>query len=336
MNAQTHVHNSSVMYGRMSIEKYTAPSVQHVLPVPKPSSIVSFIRRYAPTHWFYVAALVLVLIHQIFSAASTVLAQPIMLLVVMTLGMLHGCLDYDVARAQYKGMSRVMFSVYYTSIMLALLAVWFWSGTWGMLLLLVCTAWHFGQTDFTLLRLSPNRFMQALYGAGLVSWLIGAQIQAEHTAWHALGWMPMLTNSESRSCSDAMLVAGTSLVMPALIQTFWSAASTRQAVGLAMHTIGIFVIMYVLPMAWAFTLYFGFWHSWGSLMLIKRHLGLTTAQLFKKSAPYLGATLLIGLVLWLFPITLALNAVQIMVMLVASLTLPHAFCMDGLLRFRKN
>lgn len=259
-------------------------------------------------------------------ALAAASSSSIAFLLVMTVGMLHGCLDFEVAASQQRTSSRLRFSAIYNLQIALIAAVWIWSQQVAIWLFFASTAWHFGESDDAILKLNLSWPVRVLLGAALIGWVISTHLTRNYSDWQQLGVVPI------GSAANIVIEAGLATLSLCIITAILlSSTASWPTIGLVFIALGF---MAWLPLVPAFTLYFGFWHSLQMLYFLKEELHLNWQQLILKGLPYLLATYGLFAVLYLFRSFLPCTMEVLVMAVVSCLTLPHALCMHHLFERR--
>ncbi|TAE33521.1 MAG: hypothetical protein EAZ91_02615 [Cytophagales bacterium] len=254
-------------------------------------------------------------------------------------GIPHGALDHllEQERASRLGHSFSMLSFIANYLATAGLygLLWLLVPTLSLLLFLLISAWHFGETDlpnaphtrqWSLVRLLSGGFVLAfilLNHASEATPIIIGLVRQNETALQTWQWM---TNH-----SGLLLRAWFTQV---LILSMLASAHRSLAVNgwRLIRLLSILALTFYLPLLPAFMLYFGGWHSLNSFDTIRQYLranehSLSTEiwNVWTKSVPLTGlafAFLLIGGVLYdqLFSLT---ELIPILFIFLSLITLPH-------------
>jgi len=281
---------------------------------------------------YLLVAGLLCLWHGLWPAGVQTYGLPLLFASVLTVGMVHGCLDYEL-EAKRAGVRKplAIFLVQYVAQMALMGGVWYLVPGLGLLLFLLYTGWHFGETDFGVLGLPPTPWRVFLYGAGLIVWILG---------WHMAETLAYLSDL-------SVLAQGSDLQASFLINKPWYVAGALVAIVSSLK-LGrsspkpvtlVFVLLLLittafLPLLPGFALYFGFWHALHSLQVIKQDLNLSYGPLLRRALPYLAASVGGAVLLIAGLAHFNLNAVLVLFIFISALTTPHAGIMHGVFERR--
>ena len=249
--------------------------------------------------------------------------------VVLTLGLVHGCLDYEVEMNTNPRLSKLRFYVVYIVQMLAVGLLWLVSQQVAVIFFFICTAWHFGETDFSLFKLDVHPAIIALYGLGITVWLFGSHLDENLGNLTALG---LISESQKdvmalipRIAEIMTIAAALMIALAAFLSGLYTSLPNMLMLG------GVLLVTWFLPLIPAFTAYFGFWHSLHTIHLIKSDIKLSLPKLALKAAPLLGASLSSTALLILAFAYFELSPQAVLLVFISALTLPHAGTMHQLL-----
>jgi Brp/Blh family beta-carotene 15,15'-monooxygenase len=253
--------------------------------------------------------------------------------VVLTLGLVHGCLDFEIEKINDKETSLIWFLFSYILQILLVAIVWFFNPHLALFIFLACTAWHFGETDLSLFKADSSPTIIWLYGVGVTSWLLGCHLDDNLPYIYSLGLAKtsdifFLANIEKIT----LYVRIASLFFLCVAVYFSNLYKSQNNIFLLSM---LLLITYLLPILSAFTVYFGFWHSLNTLYLIKNDIQVTMKKLIYKAAPYLLVSVVMTMVMIKLFAVFNFGSETVLLVFVSSLTLPHAITMHGLLnRYR--
>ncbi|MBW0176893.1 Brp/Blh family beta-carotene 15,15'-dioxygenase [Sediminibacterium sp.] len=245
--------------------------------------------------------LLLFLHHFIFSIPQN--AQWIFFVItILVAGIPHGALDHLVAQqnsiAQNKYFSSLRFYLTYLSRMVIYGACWYLFPSIAMILFIVMSAFHFGETDINIPLSSSNmseRIFQIAYGLMIVFVLVFS---------HREEVLPILLFLEPSTDSilftlfqqTSILILLSVTVVFMLLSLAWLQIKQPQSLKWYFSQFAqigsLIVAMIFLPFPMAFAFYFGCWHSLHSLENIRRHLSgsgnntLLITDVLKKCIPY--------------------------------------------------
>lgn len=191
------------------------------------------------------------------------------------LGIPHGALDHLVEKQNNK-LNGTMFSLKHFLlkyiVQMTLFAIlWIISPTLSLLIFLLISAIHFGETD-----INNHSFISFLYGIGLLFFLLLSHIE---TVMVILNSIPSFADVKmglllkNRKVWLGLFACTPILVI--LINPF----QPQNKIKFLLRILFILFIIYQLPLLLSFTFYFSCWHSIRSLNFIRKHLSIQNDQL---------------------------------------------------------
>lgn len=260
---------------------------------------------------------------------------------ILVTGIPHGALDHIVAKQnsilQHQSFSSLQFYLTYLSRMALYGICWYFFPSFALLLFIVLSAFHFGETDIAFPISVPKKsaiIVQTCYGLLILLVLLFT---------HTEEVLPILSTIEKQNATFLSMIftISTSLSIIAVVISacIFYCIRLQKNHGLSIHwllnllfrTLAILGIIISLPLPLAFAFYFGVWHSVHSLENIRQHLSSSQSEdiscmgLLKKCIPY-SAIAFVGIgVLMLFATYLQTESVFLFFFFVgiAILTAPH-------------
>lgn len=263
------------------------------------------------------------------------------LLVIVTVGLPHGALDFLVAGEGKNKAKLSTFLFFYVSQSLAFLLLWFWPLA-AASIFVVLSAYHFGETD--LQEFNPHPFLKhfsiVCYGLATLTALLFANyselitlipdINKQVSQYGALQWL------KENYLIAYFLLMGISLLI--LLQE--KSIDRSQLASLLILSIPQLLI-FLLPFLAGFTYYFGIWHSLLSIATIQKNTNasgwsqigkLINAQTVSFA---LLALVIMGLLYWLISSFFNYdNQLLIFFIGLSILAIPHMQLMHQLLTRR--
>lgn len=283
--------------------------------------------------------------------AAGSLPAPVQWLVVAGLlvgtGIPHGALDHridrETATRQGRSFSLIGFLAKYLLTMVVYGLAWFVAPALSLLLFLLISAWHFGETDIERVPLTPAWTVTRFVAGGFVLAFILLTHAAEVT--------PIL---DRITHGDALTktVWQQGLRYGPAVWLYWGLltgylfvrAYRLRPVGIDWFRLGRLAVVlglgYPLPLLLAFSLYFGGWHALSSFQTIYRYLNhsqattLTARQIWLKSVPFTALALvsLAGLAWWWQQYASQWDPLPLLFVFLSLITLPHLNVMHGMNR----
>jgi lycopene beta-cyclase len=207
-----------------------------------------------------------------------------------SVGIPHGAVDHLLHQSKANTNHKIKFVIQYLTAFAALLLVWLVSPTIALVLFLVYSAGHFGETDMQEWQIPDGRHVKAfLWGAlTLTTILFGHTLETNYILQNMnVGIMPW---NEGIGNTIAILCVAASLI--------WGWYEQRvQMILLAL----VLIISIYLPLLTSFGLYFLGHHSVSGWLHLKHGLKTNHVHLFRKALPFtLGAFALLLAMIILF------------------------------------
>jgi Brp/Blh family beta-carotene 15,15'-monooxygenase len=240
-------------------------------------------------------------------------------------GIPHGSLDHKIAMHRNKGLGLPRFLLQYIASALFFLLVWLFLPGVALILFLLLTAWHFGETDFVIFgcRHRPGWLILA-YGISLTLWLLG------HDPAALSQWLDIITRQSP--VSKGIVQVLTYLPAPlwfallSLIILLNGAPGSRRVAARLAFLVFLFLLTYTSLLT-GFILYFAGWHSLHALTHIRRKVFRKEdiISMVRQALPTTAAALaFLFLVGWLSDgHWLQNNGLPALFILLSMLTLPH-------------
>jgi len=242
-------------------------------------------------------------------------------------GIPHGAVDHWVSlgkRISWKPL--IGFVSKYLLLVAAIAGLWWISPTLGLIIFLLYSAWHFGETDLRDWQ-SFSAFKSGLWGISVLGTILfGHYADMEY----------FLSAYGAETLSNVLASYQTPLLMVSVLGLFWTGWLIRHA-NLKIWAITTFVILsgLMLPLLLAFALYFIGFHSVRGWSHLLKALHTTTPKMVRMALPFsLGAWILGGL-LWMvivyfdFPI---IDIWPLAFVWIAAISGPHVLIMHGMYR----
>lgn len=280
--------------------------------------------------------------HQLFTVPALV-DYSFFGILLLTLGIPHGAVDHAVAQqlavAKAQPFSLRRFIAQYLMQMALYAALWYFFPTLSLLLFLVLSAWHFGESD---VQPAPSHLAwkttQFTLGSLLLYFILMRQpeltgdILQSITQGHARAvavWTWLSTHS--------LAVYG--VLLAALGCATWSAQRfAPMAIPLKRwgYLTALLMVMYFLPLLPAFALYFGGWHALNTFHHMANFMGHTAgiAKLWKAALPFTLLAfvfLILTGVVW-FTTLAHHDPIPVLFIFIALITLPHLVVMNQMFR----
>ena len=257
---------------------------------------------------------------------------------ILLTGIPHGALDHLIQEATDKKLSRVysarLFLLKYLVIMLLYALVWYWFSGLSLLIFLVISAWHFGETD---LEKAPQNtliwsFTRLIYGFYVLAFILLTHLEEVRPIVDK-----MIKNQESLEVFWHFFTLNVKQILYLLGLSFTTIFIIAQSEFLInFDKIRIFRLCLILlmsaylPLLPAFALYFGGWHALCAFdniheYLRKDHPSLSFKLVYLKTLPYtILAIVFLFTFLWYFRVhTKHFDPFPILFIFISLITLPH-------------
>ncbi|MEM7552361.1 MAG: Brp/Blh family beta-carotene 15,15'-dioxygenase [Bacteroidota bacterium] len=278
-----------------------------------------------------------------FQAISYTLQLAIAGVLVFLVGIPHGAIDHVIYfKAKKRSLSNiVLFYAAYIGLMLLYALVWVWFPYFSLLLFLIISAVHFGQSQFSFLEKNgSNLFRWIFYLAWGGSLLLGLTFYHYEAILSDFINTAYFTDLELYLPVDMLLIFFWAFtISAAFLIIFYLGghkdykASIIELVNFAL----IHFILFCLPPLLGFTIYFVFWHSLKVLFQEYDYLKLRIKKLnFERFLKILTPHSLISIVGALLMIAtfnyldLDISPVLLVLIFLSVLTLPHTIVMNRL------
>lgn len=262
----------------------------------------------------------------------------------IVVGIPHGAADNHICRAVFSRCTMRWFYGLYILSAASYGALWITAPAAGLLLFLVISIYHFGQSNLFYLRLPEwsvlKKAAYLLWGAFyLAPPILYNYDEASPVITSILGFSPISPDTAMTIApivSIALLTAiATTLTGLMVFRTITVPELTRELVSIA-----VLVVMYVTaPLYVSFIVYWAFWHSSNSALEIttlwdSRRLSAQLRSFFAKT--WLLTLVTFAGMAVIFTATNAFNSrsslVAVFFIIIAAVTLPHAVIMEGYYR----
>lgn len=227
------------------------------------------------------------------------------------IGLPHGAVDHILETGSLRPSKLPAFIGEYIGKALVLAGVWYLFPVFGLGLFLIYSAWHFGQGDGETWAWSAGRSLA--WGASVLLFLLG-------------------THSEESSAIIQLLSGESwSLTLSPWLLFLWLPVAMKERNSAWVWTLIWLSLSSWLPLLIAFGLYFIGHHSWNGWKHITQRMKRSSTWVWKQSLPFhLGAWVLLGTFLWLWPKGHSEDALQWAApffIFLSCLSFPHVWAM---------
>lgn len=244
----------------------------------------------------------------------------------VTIGIPHGAVDHLLTSEKKMMRPTVGFILRYLSYVVVLFIVWWLAPSFSLLLFLIYSSWHFGESDLYHWGISKSKVVVSwLWGGALLLFILSSHYSEANQIIAHLGIkLPFALQEYS------FLVSVVLLIILLLL------ASRTKKTAMFLSILLLFVAIQ-LPLLTGFGLYFIGQHSLNSWNHIKKGLAITNRQFVFKALPFtLGSFFLFGIVIYLIKNEIIMfknyNWVEIIFMFISCVSLPHILVIHGFYR----
>lgn len=261
----------------------------------------------------------------------------------ITLGIPHGAVDHlvakQVAQTHQRPFSLARFLAQYILQMLVYAALWYLLPTVSLLLFILLSAWHFGESDVQPAPRHPAwKMAQFTLGSLVLFFILMRQPDLTRAIIQSIT-QENTHASATWSWLSAHALAVYGVLLAALGCAIWSAQRLAPiAIPLKRwaYLATLLSAMYFLPLLPAFALYFGGWHALNTFHHMANFMGHTEGitKLWKAALPFTLLAfvfLLLTGVVW-FTTLAHHDPVPVLFIFIALITLPHLVVMHHMFR----
>lgn len=238
-------------------------------------------------------------------------------------GIPHGAVDHLLTADNKLTRPTFGFVIRYLGVAVVLFLLWLVTPTLSLLLFLIYSSWHFGESDFFQWKINAkNRGHFFLWGSVLLVYLLVSHYNETVIIVANLSvYIPKLSPEQLSVTCGSLILLG---VLLAIINRNMLLLTSLMMLVLASH----------LPLLTAFGLYFIGQHSVNSWIHIKNGLAFSNKKLFTTAFPFtLGAFLLFGIVFYLVKNEIISiennNLIGLLFIFISCISLPHILVIHG-------
>ena len=283
------------------------------LPIPPfLKTAIPYIVQRTPEIYQFLCLSMLVLIHQYWPDIANPLLIGLSGIGMIAIGIPHGALDHKVFK---QPIYSIPFLTSYIGLMILVGLGWFFSPFLSLLLFLLGSAWHFGETEYNELGIQSG-VTQLAYGIVILASIIlpHAQESIQILTYLSIA-IPSPSDFFVQSLYSCVLFGGCTLAL--------YHKSIRMALSIA-----LLIMLGNIPLLYGFFLFFIFRHSTNAWEHLQSKLHTSGTNLFIESLPFsIGAWVFLSI--WLYTWPLEQIASWFFVFL-SCVTIPHIFCMTYL------
>lgn len=243
-------------------------------------------------------------------------------------GIPHGALDHLLDRDKIQHRIELKFVVKYLGAALVYGLLWLINPSLALIIFLLYSIWHFGQTDMQQWRLNRFRMIKSwIWGVLLFGILLIGHLQETNVVVSNL-YVPVIPLSDGDSKFLSLIFFGLAAVCSITEKSFSMLLSVMM-LGVGLH----------LPLTCSFGLYFIGQHSLHGWMHLKHGLVLNNKSLYMKALPFTLAAIGLFLIAYLFAKNKLTNPVLInwelvFYVFISCISFPHVLAMSGF--YKKN
>jgi beta-carotene 15,15'-dioxygenase len=272
-------------------------------------------------------------------ALLQMIQYPLLGILVLAIGLPHGATDFLLfrhLRGPVLSKKQVFqFFLYYLTAVLGYLLIWLWLPVYALILFLIVSAYHFGQSNWQYTSLP--RWL-----SGIVSIIWGTFVLGGALLWHwkessviiiqMVGRVPVRSQLFMETMQwYFVLINGLLLVGLRFSRRIDQHQMWREMINLCVLSF----MLYYTPLLVGFTLYFTLWHSLGSLLdqmtfFRRQWPAFDLIQYYRQAAPY-TVLAVVGLVVLMIIQSLLfthISLISVFFTLIACITLPHIFLVE--------
>ncbi|MEQ8927445.1 MAG: Brp/Blh family beta-carotene 15,15'-dioxygenase [Fulvivirga sp.] len=261
------------------------------------------------------------------------------LVTIIVIGIPHGALDHviEFKNANPSRIQLVKFYAIYISLIVVVCASWYLFPQLSFLVFIAISAYHFGQSQ--LYYFPVKGILSQLYflswGMALLAMIIFTNIDECLIIFKSLEW---LNTTQLNSSFWLILLASSSVLWFTMSLVYFLTGVVKfKDIGKEVLLLAMFCAISLTSNAViTFTIYFGIWHSFRSLILtfksIKEDVGNSIVQFIKAALPFsIAGIVFLGLGYYFsFQFDLGISIYMIFIIIISTLTVPHLFVMNRL------
>jgi len=245
------------------------------------------------------------------SSLQTYLGYTLFFAGLVAVGIPHGAVDHLLESGKWDLRKTPGFIIKYLVQAAGAGLFFYFLPTVALVLFIAYSAWHFGQADGKRWKFSD--LLSGLWGASVLLYILGTHPNETHFIVASMG-----SDSWSFSCPKWSIL-------------IWLIPGLRQKNLPVILTVTWLFLSSLLPLLFAFGLYFIGQHSLTSWQHIKQHLKMSHKSIWIHSLPFhCGAWLLLAFVLLFWPSQDLESLWGLFFIFIACISFPHAIAMHGM------
>ena len=253
------------------------------------------------------------------------------LIVMLSIGIPHGSVDHIIAFINpeaRKFNSKLIFYITYLSLIVFNIALWVISPFLGLLVFLIISCYHFGETQVIGYNPTDNKLLNFVVGANILLSLFLNNITELQEILYIL---PQFASLDLTGFDSVFFLLISVAVLMLSIVNF----EIKRKVTLYAEITILYMVFFHTDLLTSFALYFGFCHSLPMLMLeFKEFKTDSFMKFYLKTLPFTILSIIFGFLLYQFNNDLLTsdNLILFVFIIISSLTLPHVFIMKDFVK----
>lgn len=253
------------------------------------------------------------------------------LIVMLSIGIPHGSVDHIIAFINpeaRKFNSKLIFYITYLSLIVFNIALWVISPFLGLLVFLIISCYHFGETQVIGYNPTDNKLLNFVVGANILLSLFLNNIAELQEILYIL---PQFASLDLTGFDSVFFLLISVAVLMLSIVNF----EIKRKVTLYAEITILYMVFFHTDLLTSFALYFGFCHSLPMLMLeFKEFKTDSFVRFYLKTLPFTILSIIFGFLLYQFNNDLLTsdNLILFVFIIISSLTLPHVFIMKDFVK----
>ena len=253
------------------------------------------------------------------------------LIVMLSIGIPHGSVDHIIAFINpeaRKFNSKLIFYTTYLSLIVFNIALWVISPFLGLLVFLIISCYHFGETQVIGYNPTDNKLLNFVVGANiLLSLFLNNIVELQEILYI----IPEFANLDLSAFDSVFFLLISVAVLMLSIVNF----EIKRKVPLYAEITILYMVFFHTDLLTSFALYFGFCHSLPMLMLeFEEFKNDNFIKFYLKTLPFTILSIIFGFLLYQFNNDLLTsdNLILFVFIIISSLTLPHVFIMKDFVK----
>jgi len=253
------------------------------------------------------------------------------LIVMLSIGIPHGSVDHIIAFINpeaRKFNSKLIFYTTYLSLIVFNIALWVISPFLGLLVFLIISCYHFGETQVIGYNSTDNKLLNFVVGANiLLSLFLNNIVELQEILYI----IPEFANLDLSAFDSVFFLLISVAVLMLSIVNF----EIKRKVPLYAEITILYMVFFHTDLLTSFALYFGFCHSLPMLMLeFEEFKNDNFIKFYLKTLPFTILSIIFGFLLYQFNNDLLTsdNLILFIFIIISSLTLPHVFIMKDFVK----